>query len=747
MALLDELPLHCTLVVISRSVPPIYKTAQRASGEVLELRADDLRFDDQTAGELLSSRSQLRLSNDQISMLVSKTEGWAVGLQLAALDANAYQDADVFLGRFKGDSKSIVEYLFAEVYTGLDEVTKRFLAATSVTERICGELAAEILGYENVGEHSGDTLLQLEERGLFIEKLNPVGGWFRYHPLFREFLYGRLRHGNAPDVKKYHTRAARWFAKAGEPRLALEQFFAAGDFADAALLLEQLGPDLFWRNADIRKTYDYLRRLPNGVRTKSPRLMMLQSWVNYFMGRTHGAPQLIDEAKRLVSLAHKTRDEDDGRFSDICSELSTLECFSAARHGYRERMSETLDALLERKSGKEFDREHNVRHAVIAEASAHNGQLDAAKRSFETALAGSYLQGDRLTAQWAATRLAELAQMAGSWREAQKRTRELERLVEGGELDDSLTSLALFLRAEGKRHGGHVSASISDYKKCVSLIEDLSFWMLRDALHGFAMAYCGIGEYDLAMQSVQRAVELEIEYDMYPDWCYGAATDTAAFIAARCNKLSDARRWLEGVGRFEWASPTVQAKRHLIRAYILVELGDELQALHEIETLRRGFSGPPTDIHLHRSLLLEAAIQHRLGDLQKAESALRRAVRVANETGRFGPIVEAGAILPRLLTALPEGSWEFAELHRILDSIHIAEESPAEANDLLATALSLREKQVLGLIAEGLRNKQIADQLFLSPHTVKAHTTNIYRKLDVQNRAEAVAKAASQGVF
>jgi LuxR family maltose regulon positive regulatory protein len=252
--LIDHLPPRMHLVIASRADPPLPLSRLRARGELVEVRAADLRFTADEAGDYLNDVMDLHLSPTDVAVLEDRTEGWIAALQLAALSMQGRGDVAGFIADFAGDDRYIVDYLVEEVLKRESEAVRGFLLKTSILDRLSASLCAAV-----IGEHSGSAkamLEALERRNLFLVPLDDRRRWYRYHHLFAEVLHTRLA-DEQPDLEPIlHTRASAWYAENGEPSDAIRHALAANAFATAADLVERAAaaPRHMWSSSAMRSS-------------------------------------------------------------------------------------------------------------------------------------------------------------------------------------------------------------------------------------------------------------------------------------------------------------------------------------------------------------------------------------------------------------------------------------------------------------------------------------------------------------
>src|SRR6266851_5024369 len=279
--LLNVLPKSAHVVLSSRRDPPITLHQLRLAGELAEIRADDLRFTEAEARDLLAA-SGIRLSDGATAALYERTDGWAAGLRLAVISLSGHADPERFVAEFSGNDRAIGEYLMAEMLGRQPSEVQRTLLRTSLVDRLNGEFADLLAGRAG----SERTLLELEDANAFVVSLDAQRTWFRYHHLLADFLRLELRRSfiQADEVPDLHRRAARWFADHGEAVEAVPHLLAAGDWPDAARLLAD---HLFSLTLDGQEgpIAALLRSFPAGVAIDDPELAPAHAAVELAQGR------------------------------------------------------------------------------------------------------------------------------------------------------------------------------------------------------------------------------------------------------------------------------------------------------------------------------------------------------------------------------------------------------------------------------------------------------------------------------
>ena len=308
--LLEILPPQVTLAMTTRADPPLPLSRLRARGELLELRTAELRFTTEEADAFLNDVMGLHLDATQVAALEARTEGWAAGLQLAALsvrthtsDAEKPDDVRGFVDAFTGSHRFVLDYLIEEVLDRQLDDVRAFLLDTSVLDQLTGSLCDAL-----TGRSDGQRMLEILEReNLFVVPLDDQRRWYRYHHVFADALRARLTAHDPDRASDLHRAAARWYAEAGMLADAIPHAIAAGDTARAAELVELALPQLRKRRED-RTLRDWLKALPNDVVRRRPLLATQYAWTRLSEGDLDAVESWLDTAETALGLGQPAPD-------------------------------------------------------------------------------------------------------------------------------------------------------------------------------------------------------------------------------------------------------------------------------------------------------------------------------------------------------------------------------------------------------------------------------------------------------
>ena len=302
-ALVEHLPPTLRLILATRTDPALHLARLRVRGELVEIRANDLRFTEPETRALLNESLELGLAPEDIARLHRRTEGWAAGLYLAGLSLRSRHDRARFIDAFAGDDRHVVDYLVSEVLEDLPAETRSFLVQTSVLERLCGPLCDVVLECDG----SARTLEEIERSNLFLVPLDSRRNWYRYHHLFAELLRYQLQRTDPTLVPVLHRRAASWHRTEGDISEAIDHLISADDVVEARELIASHWNRYF--NEGLWATVEsWLDRLPNEMVLQDARLCLTKAWLARHLGRLDDVEPWVDAAER-ASPQGPLRDE------------------------------------------------------------------------------------------------------------------------------------------------------------------------------------------------------------------------------------------------------------------------------------------------------------------------------------------------------------------------------------------------------------------------------------------------------
>ncbi|KAF0969808.1 MULTISPECIES: serine/threonine-protein kinase [Gordonia] len=330
---------HIQLVVTSRTRRYLPLSSLRVKNELIEIDAAALRFDIDESRELLTGGTGLPIDDTDVAELEETTDGWVAALQLASLALREHDDPRAAIRQFSANHRELGEYLAENVLDSLDPDLLDFLLATSVSERICASLAAALTGRR----HTQSMLEDIEERDLFLTRLDPEGQWFRYHNLFAHFLRRRLERQESDRCDDLHRRAAAWFAERRMFSPAVDHFLAAGDESEAIDLVEREGYDLL-EQSKMSTLLGLAAKLPVTTRRQRPDLQLALAWAHALLH--HRAP--ANTALASIDAALPAGAGPDGDVADIRAETGLIRASMNVLDDQLEGVDEAVGACMVR---------------------------------------------------------------------------------------------------------------------------------------------------------------------------------------------------------------------------------------------------------------------------------------------------------------------------------------------------------------------------------------------------------------
>ena len=745
--LVDHQPPQLCLVLITRADPALPLARLRARGQLVELRQEELCFRPDEAADYLNRMMVPALAQEQVAFLHQQTEGWIAGLHLAAISLREDADRPAFLKAFSGEHAFIASYLTHEVLARLSAPVREFLLQTSILERLSVALCEAVTGQAE----AQDILNQLVEANLFILPLDSQRHWYRYHILFADLLQQRLHADWGESVCELHNRASRWFEQNSLLDLAIEHAMAGKAYGQAACLISQVAESLMMRG-EASTLLRWLEALPQEEIIAHPILVAQYGLVLFLCSRSPEA---------VTSLIEKTRSS--GDMGSIQGEIAMLQAMVAILKGDTAHALQFSEAALQ-----QIPPERMFFRSMAADSlgMGHTlaGDMPAAMRAFEQVVEISRQIDNLMMTLMALTNLAGLQYMQGQLRLAVDTCRQvIEFASQRIGRQTPILGKTLFNLGEMLREQGDLDAALKYLQESASMMEHFSEIGLPLAYLGITRIYMNRKDWDKAQAFLDRARET-------------ARANRSTLMDERIVETMQVRYWIAR-GELDPALQWARRKGYLDKppAEMIAEAGqkalfDELQLVEYLTLMRLALAQRQPDRVLelttclqalvgrrdHRRrtielLVLKALALHQKKDLNQALQIIGEAFSLAEPEGYQRVFIDEGELMSGLLyQALAHGVFPAYAQKLLAALVGESQESklPAEAPAAaLIEALSEREREVLGLIAEGLTNGEIAGRLHITLSTVKGHTTNIFGKLGVKNRTQAIARARRMGLL
>ncbi|MCG3208959.1 MAG: HTH-type transcriptional regulator MalT [Anaerolineae bacterium] len=786
---LDHLPPQLHLMITSRSDPPLPLTRLRVRNQLVELRDADLRFTPAEAAIFLNQIMNLELSPDEMAALEGRTEGWIAGLQLAALSMQGRSDAPSFVKAFTGSHRYIIDYLAEEVLAQQPSHIRTFLLHTSILNRLNGPLCDAMLGRTNglatgpatagsqavpgPGAASQEILEYLDQANLFVIPLDSHRRWYRYHHLFADFLSAHLRQTVDPGLQiELHRRACRWYASQGFTSEAINHALDAGDTTEAMRLIESVIIDLLV-GGEVVIVSGWLDRLPEALILERPRLGLGKGWSAVMLFQWDEVDKYLTAAETVLA-GMDVNDPDRSQGWDARA-IENMQGEAAAMRamlvGSQKNRTEEAVALCEQALEKlPTDTPNSATARSIIYMTLGNGyealgKLDQASAALEQALAISLPTNKIIISLTVLSNLARLQEEQGKLQRAAEYYSRAINLVEQKNAEQASPFPAArwtyIELAELNREWNN----LEEAKRLLTIAVDLKQQV--NILGGnLAIAYLVLarilqaeGDIAGALDAIQQATELTSPTSPVMLWV--AAVQARLWLAQ--GNLAAAAQWgqtstllLDNLldSRIDHHFHLPGEYLTLARIFMAQEQFEPAEQI--IDRLKTAAQATGRNGRLVEIFIVEALLRQAQGDIEAALSTLAGAVALAEPGGFVRIFADEGRAMANLLQQLKNRAVGLNP--RYLDKLIGAclnlpqPEAPAPAGpalappkpaaqSLLIEPLSDRELEVLQLVAEGYSNREIAEKLFITVGTAKTHTINIYRKLDVNSRTQAVARA------
>ena len=753
--LLRHPPPSLHLVITTRREPPLALSKLRARGQMTEIRLEELSFSPVETAVLLQTMLGRPVSDTTAASLTEKTEGWITGLRLAILSLRHHNDLDGLLSKLPNQPHYVTEYLVGEVLSSLPPSTKQYVLSTAILDRFCASLCETIFGLEqgagevDVGGHY--FIEWVVQVNLFIVPLDGQGKWYRYHHLFQQLLQYQLELKlDKEEIAALHRRASRWYAENGFIDEALHYALKAGDLSAAAQLVEQYGRTLLdedkWHILE-----KWMAQLPDDIIQQRPKLLLSKAWVLFHQFGLRAIPPILEAVEAIL--------DDDETTQPLWGEVE----FFWGHHWYWQGQSNRSMDLLDRA----LERIPKTHYLARGEAEAF--------WSFASQMVGREKEAVQTLNQWfyreqtphPGRQIKELGSLifihliSGELTEAAQEAQQFQDMV--------ANTNNVYYKAWASYLHGYIYYCWNDLENAachfVQTVERryiVHTMAAIESLTGLTLTYHALGQPDNAWATL--ALLLEYTQDMNDPAYLAIARSCQARLSLLRGDIASAVRWLQTVDRatdaatmFYWIEVP-----QITQCRVLIAQGTKA-GLQQAEALLQAYRQQNEGQHNTRQLIeilpLQALVYHKQNLVDKALATLERAVTLAQPGGFIRSFVEPSPELVGLLNRLRSQGVAMDYIAQILaafsqetkdkgrPTVDKRDESVGRSSSSLIEPLTDRELEVLALLAQRLTYKEIAAQLIVAPGTVTQHVHNIYQKLEVKRRKQAIAKATDFGLL
>jgi len=745
------------LVLNTREDPNLSLARLRARDQLTEIRAQDLRFSQREVDLFLRGVMGLALTEQDLAALEVRTEGWAVGLQLAGLSMQKQDDLKSFIDHFSGSHRHILDYLSDEVLRQQPESIRSFLLQTSILDSLCGSLCDAVTRRDD----SDQMLMRLEAANLFVIPLDEERRWYRYHHLFSDLLGSQLARLRPEELPQLHRRASQWYEDHGDIRAAVEHALQDTDPGRAAQLIEQHAFPMLYQG-QVALVLGWFDRLPQGFLQTIPMACIAKAWALALMQRSP-RPGEVDQALREASQALDRSKAGQSLRNLVAGHAASINAFmlqTPARFGEK---PETLMALSQ--EAQQLLPEHekairSVNFLNIGYANLVLVNLPAAEVAFTNTLADGVAGGNLYAAIYGPINLTVIALLMGRLSEAlyicETYIEKFNKIL-AGQIFPPIGALEILKGSILLEYNRLAEAE-------TAILQGLDLIRWTGEYEALITGYTALARLR-AIQGDRRAM-LEVIKLLEENW-----PDSAFYTIALRHRLLmrhwpedpqaqiNAQAWLRQSGiAFDKLEvihsvdpmSTAYFESYLGAAHVVARLAAEKVSAYPIDAvddfLRRqaefaeahGIVSWVVAIAIARTMLYQVE-----GKKGRAPGTLAEALRAGALTGFHRVFLDECNPLQGLLeeqkSQLPdEALIKFADyLLAAMD----CQPAKLQAGNKHERLLSEREVEVLRYLAQGLSYEETGKQLFLSLNTVQFHVKNIYGKLQVNKRVQAIEKA------
>ncbi len=751
--LLDHLPPGMHVIIATRADPPLPLSRLRGSGQLMELRAADLRFRLEEVNRFVGQATGLPLQDEDVAALTAYTEGWIAGLQMTTLTLQGQQDVSGFVRSLTGSNRYILDYLSEEVLQCQSEAIQTFLLQTAILGHLCSSLCDAVTHH-----HDSQIMLEnLERANLFVVPMDDERCWYRYHRLFADLLVKRLHQVQPDQVSELHRRASLWYERHDNLPEAIEHALLANDHERAGHLIETITESM-WGRGEHATLLRWLNTLPDPLVHSWPQLCIVQALAFFMAGRFEETDQHLQTAERLLALSSGEGSErySEGKLShrEQVGMIATIRALMASFQGDTStvvlRARQALDCLPERNTMWRSN-------AAVALGNAHTlrWEWSAAHQAFTQAHTAGKMTGNFYQMLLAAVKLATIQVYQGQLQRSMALCQQYaQRLNEVGMPQVAIAGSLFAVYADILREQNRLDEALIQANQSIRISEQANH--IAGTMVGYltlAKIFLSKGDWVGVDEAIDHFDRLTPPNDVIPIWIIGSGVywKTRVWIAQGQWGAIEQLFQEFAVGKDDRAVESGEVypefgKDLAFIHWLIVqqELGEAAARLESMYRVATSTGSVWFEIELS---ILQALVFYAERDVERAMTILEHALSLAEPEGFFRMFVDRGLSMPTLLYEAAARGIVPEYVGSLLAALPVSETTTSKRHVQIVEPLSEREIEVVRLMAAGASNSEIAQQLVIATNTVKKHVNHIFGKLSVTSRTQAVVRARQLGLL
>jgi LuxR family maltose regulon positive regulatory protein len=751
--LVDHIPANFHFAILTRSDPALALSRLRSQHQLVELRSSDLSFSANDISVLFNKKLKLGLSIDDVYSLESRTEGWVAGLQLTALSMQGREDISEFIQKLKGDNRYIMDYLMEEVLKIQTDDIKEFLLQTSILEQMSAPLCNAVLNRND----SQLVLETLEKNNMFVIPLDDERKWYRYHHLFADLLKQRLHSGEKAAIVELHNKASEWFNDNSIPLFAIQHAIKTGNQEKTIKILGEK-VETMWKNGQHAAILKYGEILPDEIIVKNAEFSLYYSCILIIAGKNEKAETFLSAAelfaKGIINDKNSSK-EDVIYYKQLLGKIYIAFASLYSKSSDTERtFNYCKDAMSNLSEDDPFW--NSWACYSLGWAEEISGHISECMVTFEKGLAYAKKSGNIYLISTNAFNVAYMEQRMGHYTYAYRKCSDLIKEIKEGGYSLIAESEPTFV--ELYTCMAEIDCMRTDFEKALEHIK-IAYNLSKNFSNSsyivwvrltYSNILIGRGDNEGITRMLNEIDDI-IKHNAVSPAARAIYADMKGKMFIENNEIENARALFEknGIGLDKEIS-YLEVRAYFSFVILLItesKFSDAEKLLARLQNLTQAAKWIETLIIIK---IVYAILYKRMGKSEKASASLIESLEYASDEMILMPFIyyhdSIKDIFADVLKKLPLTKTNIPE--KVTDKLKYEIDKRVRLKRTISEpVLSHRELDILRLFSEDFTNQEIADKLFISLNTAKTHAKNIFLKLEVESRNEAVTKARKLGLL